>query len=819
MNISYSWLKEYISVNLTPAEISEILTGIGLEVEAVESLDKVKGGFEGLVVGEVVTCVKHPDADKLSLTTVNTGKAEHLQIVCGAPNVAAGQKVVVALVGTTLYKNEEPFRINKAKIRGILSEGMICAEDEIGLSDNHNGIIVLPDDAPVGMEVKKYYGAEPEIMFTIGLTPNRIDSASHFGVARDLAAYLSKTGKIELRKPGVSGFRVENEDYPVTVAIENPDACPRYAGVSISGLQVKPSPDWLQNRLRSIGMNPINNIVDVTNFVLHELGQPLHAFDADELAGRKIIVKNLPEGTPFVTLDGVERRLSAEDLMICDGEKAVAIGGVFGGLHSGVTGKTKNIFIESAYFNPVSVRKTSKRLAINTDASFRFERGIDPEMTIFALKRCALLIKEVAGGTISSSVIDVYPRPMKPVSVEVRYEHIQNLIGKIIEKEVIKSVLLSLDFIIEKENADGMSLLVPQYRVDVTREADVIEEILRIYGYNNIEISGNLHASLSYSPRPDNEKLVNMVSDYLTGNGFHEIMCNSLTNSDYYKSLTTFSPDHLVRIKNPLSNELNVMRQTLLFGGLEVIRHNTNRQRPDLRLFEFGNCYVFDESKRDNKEPLKKYNESRTLALFITGNKFEPNWISPLSKSSFYELKAYLMNVFDKMGIDEQQLKTEIISPNNDLYSGGIIYSMKGMKVGEAGIISRDILNNFDIRDDVFYGVINWQELVKLRGDHRIYYTELAKFPEVRRDLALLVDKDVTFARVRETALKTENKLLKHIDLFDVYEGEQIEKGKKSYAVSFRLQDISATLTDKRIDEVMTRLMKAFTHQLGAVIR
>jgi phenylalanyl-tRNA synthetase beta chain len=818
MNISYSWLKQYIDINLSPAEVAKVLTGIGLEVEAVESVEKIKGGLKGFVIGEVKTCEKHPDADKLSVNTVDIGEEALLNIVCGAPNVAAGQRVVVATVGTTIYKGDESFRIKKTKIRGAVSEGMICAEDEIGLGNGHEGIMVLPDNAPVGMPAINYFKVEPETMFVIGLTPNRIDSASHYGVARDLSAYLKKDRDIKVIKPDIAAFAIDNEQYPVEVIIENKKSCPRYAGISVTGVSVGQSPQWLQDRLRAVGMNPINNIVDITNFVLHELGQPLHAFDADELKGRKIVVKNLPEGTPFITLDNIEHKLSAGDLMICDGERPVAIGGVFGGLHSGVTEKTRNIFIESAYFDPVSIRLTSKRHTIYTDASFRFERGVDPEMTLVALKRCALLIKELAGGAISSQIVDVYPEPLKPARVTVTFSSIDRLIGKKIDRALIKSILLSLDFEILAEDADGYDLLVPQYRVDVTREADVIEEILRIYGYNNVEISETLHASLSYSNRPDNEKLVDMISEYLCSSGFTEIMNNSLTRSAYYDQLTTFVPDNLVRIMNPLSNELNVMRQTLLFGGLETIQHNTNRQRPNLRLFEVGNCYVFNAEK-GKRNPLHKYQENFCLSIFITGKKHEPNWVSTGTSTGFYELKAHLANVLSRLGLDQNLIEIKAIEGKRDLYTEGLVYKMNNAAIAELAIIKKSVLKQFDIKNEVFYAVISWEKLMKIRGDHQVRYSELPRFPEVRRDLSLLLDKSLTFDRIRELAFRTELKLLTKVDLFDVYEGEQVTKGKKSYAVSFILQDTQATLTDERIDRIMKKLMEAFVNELGAIIR
>jgi phenylalanyl-tRNA synthetase beta chain len=818
MNISYSWLRHYIDINLSPAEVAKVLTSIGLEVEGIESVEKIKGGLEGFVIGEVKTCQKHPGADKLSVTTVDIGQEALLNIVCGAPNVAAGQRVVVATIGTTIYKGDESFQIKKAKIRGVESEGMICAEDEIGLGNSHDGIMVLPDCAIVGMPAMKYFKAEPETMFVIGLTPNRIDSASHLGVARDLAAYLKKDRDITLIRPSVEGFSVKENSFPVEVIIENPGACRRYAGVSVSGVKVGPSPDWLQARLRSIGMNPINNVVDITNFVLHELGQPLHAFDADELKGRKIVAKNLAEGTPFVTLDGVERKLSAEDLMICDGERPVAIGGVFGGLHSGVTEATRNIFIESAYFDPVSVRVTSKRHNLNTDASFRFERGVDPEMTLTALKRCAMLVSDLTGGVISSEIVDIHPNPIKPVRVKASYANIDRLIGKKIDRQVLRSILLSLEFSILSEDGSGLVLEVPSYRVDVTREADVIEEILRIYGYNNIEVSETLHASLSYSPKPDKDKLVDLVSEYLTSNGFNEIMCNSLTRSAYYDGLESFKPDCLVRIKNPLSAELNVMRQTLLFGGLETIQYNANRQHPDLRIYEFGNCYCY-HAEKGIRNPLEKYTEKYNLALFLTGKRSETGWASGEEDASFYQLKAYLENILVKLGLPVDQFQIEAIRSKKDIYAEGLIYMGNDIPVAELGIVKQSLLKDFDLRNEVYYAIVFWENLMKIRGDHKITHQELPRFPEVRRDLSLLLDKTVTYARLREIAFQSERKLLKRINLFDVYEGDRIEKNKKSYAVSFILQDPEATLTDERIDRIMKKLMEAYRKELGAEIR
>jgi phenylalanyl-tRNA synthetase beta chain len=818
MNISYSWLRQYIDVNLSAEEVAKILTGIGLEVEGVESVEKIQGGLKGFVIGEVKTCIKHPDADKLSVTTVDIGEENILNIVCGAPNVAEGQKVVVATIGTTIFNGDESFQIKKAKIRGVVSEGMICAEDETGLGNNHDGILVLPDNAPVGVPAAKYFNREPEAMFVIGLTPNRIDSASHYGVARDLAAFLKKDREVILKNPPVSDFKVESEDYPIEVIIENTKSCPRYAGVSVSGVKVESSPQWIQDRLLSIGLKPINNVVDITNFVLHELGQPLHAFDADQLSGRKIVVKNMPEGTPFVTLDGMERKLSADDVMICDAEKPVAIGGVFGGLHSGVTENTRNIFIESAYFNPVSIRLTAKRHGLSTDASFRFERGVDPEGTLIALKRCAILICEITGGKISSQIMDVYSEPLIPAKFEVKFERIDRLIGKKIDRELIKSILLSLDFKILSTNESGYELQVPLYRVDITREADVTEEILRIYGYNNIEISETLHTSLSYSNKPDNEKLVDVISEFLVGSGFTEIMNNSLTRAGYYENLTSFPSEGLVRIINPLSNELNVMRQTLLFGGLETIRHNTNRQRPDLRLFEAGNCYTF-HVEQGKSNPLDKYGEHFYFGLFLTGRKHEPNWISSGESSGFYELKAHLENILWKMGISKEKCIVKPVETGRDIYSAALRYMINEHTIAELAVVHKTIVSSFDIKNEVFYALVYWENLLKVRGEHTIRHAELPRFPEVRRDLALIVDKSLNYDRIRDLALRVENKLIKRVDLFDVYEGEQISEGKKSYAVSFILQDTESTLTDEKIDRIVKRLMDAYVNELGAQIR
>jgi phenylalanyl-tRNA synthetase beta chain len=818
MNISYNWLKEYLDIDLKPAELSTVLTGIGLEVEAVEDHEKNGGGLEGFLIGEVKTCEKHPDADKLSVTTVDVGSGSLLNIVCGAPNVGAGQKVVVATVGSIIYKGEESFVIKKTKLRGIVSEGMICAEDEIGLGDRHDGILVLPGNAKTGMPAKEYFNLQPDSIFVIGLTPNRIDSASHYGVARDLAASLGREKGLAARLPDIGAFHIDNTDYQVDVIIENPDACFRYAGVSLTGVSIGPSPQWLQGRLRSIGLNPINNVVDATNFVLHELGQPLHAFDADQLAGRKIIVKNMPQGTPFVTLDGVEHKLSADDLMICDASRPVAVAGVFGGLHSGVTDETCNLFIESACFAPGSVRSTSRRLGINTDASFRFERGTDPDMVITALKRAALLIQETAGGLVSSAIVDVYPRPVLPYKVTVSYKNIDRLLGISIGHDTIRNILTSLEIKITGESAEKLELEVPPYRVDVNREADIIEEILRIYGYNNVPVTGTLKSSLSYTLKPDREKMVNKVSDLLCGSGFTEIMSNSITASAYYAALKSYPADHLVRIVNPLSNELDVMRQTLIFGGLEAIVHNINRKNPNLRLFEYGNCYFFNPDNT-GKEPLAPYHEEFHFGIFLTGLKDEPNWTDRGVSTTFFQLKGYVENVLYHTGFSLRSLQSEFITDKTDVYRQAIRMKYNGVALAELAILTKELTAGFDLQQDVFYADLLWENIIKIAGDFRIRFTEIPRFPEVRRDLALLLDKSVTFEQVKDLAYRTENQLLKKVSLFDVYEDEKIGKDKKSYAVCFVLQDVEKTLTDERIEKVIKRLIFAYTSELHAEIR
>jgi len=815
MKISYNWLKNYINTDLSAEEVSKILTDTGLEVEGIEHFESVKGGLEGLVIGKVTSCEKHPNADKLTVTTVDVGNGTELPIVCGAPNVAKGQKVVVAMVGTTLYSGDEGFKIKKAKMRGELSEGMICAEDEIGLGTSHDGIMVLDDSAKIGMPAKEYFNIETDTIFEIGLTPNRIDGASHIGTARDLAAYLSQTKKTELIKPSVDNFKVDNNNLPIKIIVEDKEACPRYTGVTISNVKVGPSPEWLQNRLKAIDLKPINNLVDISNFVLHETGQPLHFFDADIIEGNKVIIKTLPGGTLFTTLDEERRELSADDLMICNENNGMCIAGVFGGIKSGVTENTQNVFIESAHFNSVYVRKTAKRHDLHTDASFRFERGSDPNITVYALKRAALLIKEIAGGEISSEIVDVYPEQVTDYKVDLTFRNLKRLIGKEIEKEKVKNILESLDIKIVSEDNEKLSLEVPTYRVDVQREADVIEEVLRIYGYNNIEISEHVNSSLSYSPKPDREKIQNTISDILAANGFNEIMCNSLTKADYYNDIESYKPDNLVKIFNPLSNDLNVMRQTLIFGGLESIMYNQNRRNPDLKLYELGNCYYLKDSESENL--LKKYNEEQHLAIFITGNKTEENWITKEEPTSFFLLKTYVENILGKLGFDLNQIESKEVS--SDIFIEGLNYQHNKNQLVNFGILNKKLLKAFDIDTKVYFAEFSWDTVLKLSAKNSIRYTEIPKYPEVRRDLALLIDKEVKFTNIKELAYKSERKLLKKVSLFDVFEGEKLGVNKKSYAVSFILQDENKTLTDKQIDKIMNNFISVFEQELGAQIR
>ena len=798
MKISYKWLKQFIQTDKTPEEISLILTNIGLEVESLEKVQSIPGGLEGLLIGYVKDCIQHPNADRLKVTTVDVGGAADLQIVCGANNVAAGQKVVVATVNTTVYPvSGEPFKINKSKIRGEVSEGMICAEDEVGLGTDHDGIMVLAEDAVLGAKAKDYFKIEDDYLFEIGLTPNRADAASHLGVARDLAAFL----KTSIQMPDILAFEMVNNDLEIPVTVEDQEACPRYSSLSISGVSVKESPEWLKEKLNVIGVRPINNIVDVTNYVLHELGQPLHAFNADAISGGKVIVKKCAEGTLFTTLDDVERKLSAEDLMICNADKPMCIAGVFGGIGSGVNAETKNIFLESAWFNPVSVRKTSKRHGLKTDASFRFERGTDPEMTVFALKRAALLIQEVAGGNISSPISDIYPSPVTGFDVAITYNNVDRLIGKSIPHQEIRDILKGLGISIEGESESGLQLRVPAYKVDVTREVDIIEEILRIHGYNNIEIPNQIKASLNYAPKPDKEVVQNQVADMLTANGFNEILSNSLTKSSY-----SSEPEKAVRILNPLSADLDVMRQSLLFSGLEAIAYNQNRRRADLKFYEFGQVYQTGG---------ESFNENQRLALFMTGGRAAENWSSSSQKSSFYNLKAMVDGIIGRLNI--KGLTT--VDAGSDLLSYGLSY-MKGDKVLVSfGSVSTGPLKKLDISAEVFYADFNWDLVLKSIRNNKIAFQELSKFPAVRRDLSMLLNKEISFEQLRNIALRTEKKLLKEVNVFDVYQGDKLPAGKKSYALSFVLQDEEKTLNDKQIDSLIQKLIYNFEKEAGAEIR
>lgn len=820
MNISYNWLKEYLDFDLQPEEVSAALTSIGLETGGVEEVQTIKGGLEGLVIGEVLTCVEHPNSDHLHITTVNVGGEEPLQIVCGAPNVAAGQKVVVAVNVTKLYDGDEVFTIKRSKIRGVESNGMICAEDEIGIGTDHAGIIVLPADAVVGTPAKEYYNVKSDYVLEVDITPNRVDGTSHFGVARDLAAYLKQNGKpTELKRPSVDAFKIDDETPAIEVIVENTEACPRYSGVTIKGVTVKESPEWLKNRLNIIGLRPINNVVDVTNYVLHEMGQPLHSFDAGKVTGDKVIVKTMPEGTKFVTLDGVERTLTDRDLMICNTEEAMCIGGVFGGLDSGVTEQTTDVFLESACFHPTWIRKTARRFGLNTDASFRFERGLDANNTIYVLKRAALLIQEVAGGKITGSIQDVYPNPVQPYTVELTYNKINSLIGKDIPVETVKSILASLEMEIVSETTEGLTIHVPVYRIDVQRDVDVIEDILRIYGYNNIEFSDSVKSNLSYKTATDRSyDLQNLISEQLCGSGFNEIMNNSLTRSAYYDELTTYPVSHCVMLMNPLSADLNGMRQTLLFGGLESIEHNVKRKNGNIRFFEFGNCYDYNVEKKREDATLAEFSEDYRLGLWVCGDRVENSWAHADEKATVYELKAYVENILIRLGVNLKKVVFGNLS--NDIYSTGVsITTTSGRELGTFGIVNRKICKAMDIDFEVYYAELSWTLLMKETKKNKVTFSEISKFPAVKRDLALLLDKSVQFAEIEKIAEESERKLLKEVSLFDVYEGKNLPAGKKSYAVSFYLQDETKTLNDKQIDAIMQKIRKNLESKLGASLR
>ena len=820
MNISYNWLKDYLDFDLQPDEVAAALTSIGLETGGVEEVQTIKGGLEGLVIGEVLTCEEHPNSDHLHITTVNVGGAEPLQIVCGAPNVAAGQKVVVAVNGTKLYDGDECFTIKRSKIRGVESNGMICAEDEIGIGTDHAGIIVLPADAVVGTSAKEYYNVKSDYVLEVDITPNRVDATSHFGVARDLAAYLKQNGKpANLKRPSVDAFKIDDEVPAIEVVVENKEACLRYSGITIKNVTVKESPEWLQNRLKVIGLRPINNVVDITNYILHGVGQPLHSFDADKIKGNKVVVRSATEGAKFVTLDGVERTLTDRDLMICNVEEPMCIAGVFGGLDSGVTEQTKNVFLESATFHPTWIRKTARRFGLNTDASFRYERGLDPNQTVEVMKRAALLIQEVAGGTITGAIQDIYPVPVAPYRVELTYDKVNTLIGKVIPVETVKGILESLEMKIVSETAEGLVIDVPVYRIDVQRDVDVIEDILRIYGYNNVEFSDNVKSNLSYqTPTDRSYKLQNLISEQLCGCGFNEILNNSLTRSAYYDNLSTYPVSHCVMLMNPLSADLNCMRQTLLFGGLESVEHNAKRKNGNIRFFEFGNCYDYNIDHKKEDETLAEFSEDYRLGLWVSGSRVDNNWAHPNEKSSVYELKAYVENILVRLGVNLQKVIFGNLA--NDIYSAGLsITTSSGRQLGTMGIVSPKICKELDIETDVYYAELSWTLLMKEIKKSKVTFSEISKFPAVKRDLALLLEKNVQFAEIEKIATESERKLLKDVALFDVYEGKNLPAGKKSYAVSFYLQDEGKTLNDKQIDAIMKKIQTNLEQKLGAQLR
>ena len=820
MNVSYKWLKEYVDFDLTPQETADALTSCGLEVDALEEVQSVKGGLKGLYVGKVLTCEEHPNSDHLHVTTVDLGKGEPQQIVCGAPNVAAGQKVIVADLGCVLYDGDQSFTIKKSKLRGVESLGMICAEDEIGVGTSHDGIIVLPEDAPVGQPAAEYYHLESDWLIEIDITANRADALGHWGVARDLYAWLKQNGyKTSLHRPSCDEFVVDNEDLPIDVEIQNTEACKRYACVSITGCEVKESPKWLQDKLNIIGLRPINNIVDITNYIMMAYGQPLHCFDADMVTGHKIVVRTQPEGTKFVTLDGEEHTLGEHDLSICNAEEPMCIAGIFGGKGSGTYETTKDVVLESAYFHPTWIRKSARRHGLSTDASYRFERGVDPNGQIYALKQAAILCKQLAGGKISMQIKDVYPEPMQDFPVRLNYEYAHRLIGKEIGAETIKNIATSLEMKIVKEDAEGIDLLVPAYRVDVQRPCDVVEDILRIYGYNNVEIPTQLKSSLTILG--DEDKAYhhqNVISEQLVGCGFREILNNSLTKTAYYTELNHYTEDTTVKVMNPLSSDLGVMRQTLLFGGLESICRNVNHKMPNLRFFEFGNCYHFSPEKNNDEDPIKAYTEEMHLGMWLTGKRVEGSWAHADEQSNFYELKAYVMNIFTRLGVNPGIVVAEK-SDNNVFGKALALKARSGKLLCEMGTVSHKLLKKMDIDQDVFYADINWNNIMRAIKKNETLYHDISKFPSVSRDLALLIDKSVEFEQIEQIARQTEKKLLKSVELFDVYEGKNLPEGKKSYAVNFILQDETKTLNDKQIEAIMTKLINNLKQKLGAELR
>lgn len=820
MNISYKWLKEYVDFDLTPQQVADALTSCGLEVDALEEVQTIRGGLKGLFVGKVLTCEMHPDSDHLHVTTVDLGKEQPQQIVCGAPNVAAGQKVIVADLGCVLYDGDKEFTIKKSKLRGVESNGMICAEDEIGIGTDHAGIMVLPDDAVVGTPAAEYFHLESDWVIEIDITANRSDALSHWGVARDLYAWLRQNGySTSLHRPDCSEFKVDNEDLNIDVEIENTDACRRYVGLSITGCEVKESPEWLKNKLTVIGLRPINNIVDITNYIMMAYGQPMHCFDADMVEGKKIVVRTLPEGTPFVTLDGEEHLLGSHDLAICNDKEPMCIAGVFGGRGSGTYETTRNVVLESAYFHPTWIRKSARKHGLSTDASFRFERGIDPNGQIYAIKQAAILCKQLAGGKVSMQIKDVYPNPIANPVVELRYDYVDTLIGKKIGKDTIKSIATDLEMKVIGETDEALTLEVPAYRVDVQRPCDVVEDILRIYGYNNVEIPTRLSSALTTPEQADAEyRLENTIGEQLVGCGFNEILNNSLTKTSYYQNLNAYAEENTVKVMNPLSADLGVMRQTLLFGGLESINRNANRKMGNLRFFEFGNCYHYNAEKHDDENPIKAYSEEYHLGLWVTGKRVQGSWAHPDEDSSYYELKAYVENVLARLGVPAGMIVAA--KSQNNIFSSGIELKNRGGKVFvEMGVVAKALQRKADISAPVYFADIHWTAVMKAVKNNKVEFTEISKYPSVSRDLALLVDKNVEFAQIEQIARQSEKKLLKSVELFDVYEGKNLPAGKKSYAVNFILQDSDKTLTDKAIEAIMNKLVNNLKKQLGAELR
>lgn len=818
MKISYNWLKEYLKSSLDADTMSSVLTDIGLEVEGVEQYESLKGGLEGFVTGKVITCEQHPNADKLHITTVDVGGPNLLNIVCGAPNVAVGQKVIVAVEGVIVYKGEERFKIKKSKLRGAVSEGMICAEDELGVGDSHAGILVLPDSTPIGMPAADYFGIVNDTVFEIGITANRSDAICHLGVARDLAAAIKirNLGDVTFQWPDVEGFKVDNNDLPVSVTVEDNEGCLRYSGITINNIKVGTSPEWLQNRLKSIGVRPINNIVDVSNYVLFEYGQPLHTFDADAITGHKIIVKKAVPESKFVTLDHTERTLSGNDLMICNAAEPMCIAGVFGGEKSGVTSATTSIFIESAYFNPVTIRKTSKLHSLKTDASFRYERGTDPYITITALKRAALLIKELAGGEISSSIVDIYPVPVPFVEIYLKYSEVDKLIGEKLSRDTIAHILEALQIKINSRNDEGMLISVPPFKADVKTTSDIVEEILRIYGYNKIESGLQMQSSISYTHKPDQESLYNRVADYLVSNNFNEIMTNSLSSTFYYEGSKWFKEEETVNILNPLSKELGVMRQSLVFSGLESLAYNINRKQSSLKFFEFGTVYKLNSQPKSD-QVTDRYTEKKDLAIFVTGNQHADHWNYARKEVDYYFLNGYIVNILRLLGIDTKLVTSN--ECNSSVFSAGQTYQINGSNLYTIGIFKEELTAMFNIAQPVWGAIIEWDLLVALAKKNKVIYKEVSRFPEVRRDLALVLEKSISYADIEKLAFRVNKHLLKSVNLFDVYEGDKIEQGKKSYAVSFMLQDENKTLTDKEIESFMDKLSKMLEQELGARIR